>query len=95
MIKLTHYNDSKERLDSHVISITEDAVWYGNGHNLSSHDLFDIRGFGETKDEAMEDFKDKFEYLLKEWVAFGKMLFETDVIENSIVEVDCFGKEIK
>ena len=31
---------------------------------------------------------------MKEWQSFEKMLFETDVIENDILEVDCLGNSL-
>lgn len=34
------------------------------------------------------------DYLLKEYESFGKMLFETDILTENLIEVDCCGKEI-
>ena len=31
---------------------------------------------------------------MKEWQTFEKMLFETDAIENNILEVDCLGNPL-
>lgn len=95
MIKLTHHDDGKQKWKSHGISITDDLMFYDAEHDIFSHDPFDITGCGETKEEALEDFKQKFEYIMNEWKAFEKMLFETDVVENNIIEVDCFGKPVK
>ena len=32
---------------------------------------------------------------MQEWHAFEKMLFETNIIEDDILDVDCFGKAVK
>lgn len=92
MINLTHYNDGKKKSQSHEISISEDA-FYNSEYDIFSHDLFAIAGFGSTKEEAMEDFKRNFEYVLAEWNAFGKMLFNP-AVQLNVVEVDCLGKPI-
>lgn len=92
MINLTHYDDGKGKLQSHGISISEDA-FYNSEHDIFSHDFFAITGFGSTKEEAMEDFKRKFEYVLAEWNAFGKMLFNP-AVQLNVMEVDCLGNSI-
>ena len=98
MIEMTYHNDHKEKFQSHEISIrengsfdaeVEDGVW------VWTHDPFDITGYGATKEEAIEDFKTKFKYIMKELNAFEAMLLDTDVITDNIVEVDCMGKPIK
>ena len=92
MINLTHYDDGKGKLQSHEVSISE-TDYYNSEYDVFSHDPFDITGYGSTKEEAMEDFKRKFEYVLAEWNAFGKMLFNPAIQLNTI-EVDCLGKSI-
>lgn len=92
MINLTRYDDRKEKSQSHEISISEDA-FYNSEYDIFSHDFFAITGFGSTKEEAMEDFKRKFEYVLAEWNAFGKLLFNPAVQLNT-TEVDCLGNPI-
>ena len=54
----------------------------------------DLTGYGETKEQAVEDFKRKFRYLLDEWNTFAKLLLDNDVVENEMIEVDCFGEPI-
>ena len=96
MIELTHYDDKKEKWQSHEIEIREkdfsteidDDTW------VYSHNPFYITGYGATKDQAIEDFKKKFVYVMKELKAFETMLLDTDIITNNIIEVDCLGKEI-
>lgn len=92
MINLTHHDDRKGKFQSHEISISEND-FYNSEHDVFSHNPFDIIGYGSTKEEAMEDFKRKFEYVLAEWNAFGKLLF-CPAIQLNITEVDCFGKPI-
>lgn len=92
MINLTHYNDGKGNYQSHEISISE-GDFYNPKYDVFSHDFFDITGYGSTKEEAMEDFKRKFEYVLAEWNAFGRMLLNPAVQLNTI-EIDCLGRSI-
>ena len=87
MLSLAHCNDGKEKWQSHEICICEDGDFYNSDVGVFSHDFYDITGYGETKEEAIEDFKRKFQYVMNEWKSFEKMLFETDVIENNIIEV--------
>lgn len=87
MLRLNHYNDHKAKYQSHEIRL-RDCRFYDVEYDVFSFNPFDITGYGETKEEALEDFKRKFKYVVNEWKAFEKMLFETDVIENGIVELD-------
>lgn len=94
MIEMTHHDDGKKKYQSHEISIRE-LNFYNSEANLSTHNPFDVYGYGETKEEAIEDFKNKFKYLIKELQAFEQMLFDSDVITDNIIEVDCLGHEIE
>ena len=88
MLKLTHYNDGKEKWQSHEIEVIEFPTppYYNPDHDVTSLNFFDLTGYGSTKEEALDDFKRKFSYILEQWKAFDKMLFETNIIENDIVE---------
>ena len=92
MINLTHHDDGKGKFQSHEVSISE-SDFYNPEYDVFSHDPFDITGYGSTKEEAMEDFKRKFEYVLAEWNAFEKILF-CPAIQLNITEVDCLGNTI-
>ena len=92
MINLTHHDDGKEKFQSHEVSISE-SDFYNSEHDVFSYNPFDITGYGSTKEEAIEDFKRKFEYVLAEWNAFGKLL-SNPAVQLNITEVDCFGKTI-
>jgi hypothetical protein len=94
MIELTHYDDGKKNFQSHEISIKE-KCFYNAEYDVTSHNIFSLIGYGETKEEALEDYKKKFGYVMDELRVFERMLFETDVLENSMVEVDAGGNEIK
>jgi hypothetical protein len=95
MIKMTYHNDGKEKFQSHEISIREDLFSNNLKLGLWSHNPFNITGYGETKEEAIKDFKNKFAYIMKELQSFENMLFDTDVITDNIIEVDCMGKPIE
>ena len=94
MIEMTYHNDGKEKFQSHEIEIREDD-FINSEYMLFSHNPFDITGYGATKEEAIEDFKNKFKYIMRELKAFEMMLLDTNVITDNIVVVDCFGKPIK
>ena len=95
MLRLSHYNDNKEKSQSHEIILQDNCPFYNAEYDVFSLNPFDITGYGSTKEEALENFKRKFDYVMKEWHAFEKMLFETDIIEDDILDVDCFGKAVK
>lgn len=96
MINLTHHgyslNDEKVKFQSHEVSISE-TDFYNSEYDIFSRNPFDITGYGSTKEEAVEDFKRKFEYVLAEWNAFGKIIF-CPAVQLNITEVDRFGKPI-
>lgn len=91
---LTHFNDGKGKYQSHAIGIKEDDGFFHADPMVFSHDITDVSGYGESKEEALEELKKKVAYLMEEYTAFYKMLTETDTLTNNIVEVDCFGKLI-
>ena len=94
MIEMTYHNDYKEKRQSHEISIRE-RNFYNAEADLCSHNPFDIIGYGATKEEAIENFKNKFRYIMKEWKAFEIMLLDTDMITDNIIKVDYMGKPLK
>ena len=96
MIQLTHYDDGKGKYQSHEVSL---KVPHGvNNKKLNSYieyDFSEITGYGETKEEALNDFMKKFNYMLNEWQEFANMLNDTNVVTDNMLEVDCVGHEIK
>ena len=93
MIEMIYHNDHKEKSKSHEIHIRESS-FYNVEKDIWSHNPFDIDGLGATKEEAIEDFKNKFKYVMEELRAFETMLFDTDVITDNIIEIDCFGRPL-
>lgn len=87
MLELTHYNDGKEKWQSHEVSMTDKTDL-----ELGDFDFASIYGYGETYEEALEEFKKAFGEKIEKIKCFEKMLFETDSL--SPIEVDCFKKEI-
>lgn len=94
MIEMTYHNDYKQKWESHEISIREHG-FYNVEVDVWSHNPFNITGYGATKEEAIEDFKNKFEYIMNELKSFETMLLDTDIITDNIIVVDCMGNEIK
>ena len=92
IIKLVHHNDGKQKFQSHEIYLKE-GDFYNPEYDLHTHNLFEVYGCGETKEDALNDFKRKMDYLFNEYKALEQILFETNWLTDNIVEVDCFGKE--
>lgn len=92
-MKLTHYNDGEQKQLSHEVSL-KDNLFYNQEVEVYSHNILDTIGYGETKEEALEDFKKKIDWLMKEYKAFESMLFETDTLTDNIIEVNCLGEQI-
>ena len=96
MIQLTYYDDGKGNFRSHEVSVeTPHCVWNDDLNDLIEYELTNIIGYGETEEEALHDFMNKFNYMLDEWQAFAHMLNETNVITDNMLEVDCAGHEVK
>lgn len=88
-LQLGHYDDKKEKWQSHEVRFTIQSI-----HNFMEKisyngDILDIIGYGETKEEAFENFKTKYRKLLLNFQAFDKEL--DDITENDIVPVDYRG----
>lgn len=94
MIKLVHYNDGKEKWQSHEIYLKEED-FYNKEFDLFSISPFDVSGYGATKEEALKDFMRKMEYVLREWKAIKELLFNTNELTDNMVEINCWGEEVK
>lgn len=90
--ELGHYDDKKQKCQSHEIMLLEKEQCYVCGIDVFSYNPYDIVGYGSTKEEALEDYKKKFKYIMSALNYFSKILFEEDI---ATVDVDCFGKKIK
>lgn len=93
MIEMTYYNDHKEKIRSHEISIREND-FYNIDMDVWTHNPLDVVGYGSNKEEAIKDFVNKFKYVMDELKAFENMLICTDTIIDNIIEVDCLGKAL-
>lgn len=93
-MNLTHNDDGRQGWQSHEVGIAE-KDFHNHEYDIFSHNFMDLAGYGETKNEALEDFKRKFQYLLDEWNAFAKLLLDSDVAENEMIDVDGFGVPIE
>lgn len=89
LMKIAHHDDGKEKCQSHKCYLFNDVDGYYN------FDLTNIYGYGATKEEAIENLKEELEYYFRELDALAMMLYETDVLDNDIIEVDCLGRKIK
>lgn len=90
MIKLGHYNDGKGKWQSHEIIMLEDDLY---NPEIGIH--YHACGYGSTKEEALNDFISNFKRSINELKAFETMLDDPNAIANNIINIDCFGKEIK
>ena len=88
--ELGHYDDKKQKAQSHEIMMLEEYIYHAD-IEMYGYNLFDIIGYGYTKEEALADFKKKFEYVMNKLNAFSKMLFEEDI---TTVDVDGAGRRI-
>ena len=96
MIQLTHYDDGKGKYQSHEVSLkVPHGINNQEIHSCIEYDFSEITGYGETKEEALNDFMKKFNYMLDEWQAFANMLNNTNVVTDNMLEVDCTGHEVK
>lgn len=88
VMKIAHHDDGKEKWQSHSCFLFDDADKYSN------FDLTSIHGHGKTKEEAIENLKKELAYYFDELHVLEEMLYETDVLDNDIIEVDCLGRKI-
>ena len=94
MIKLVHYNDGKEKWQSHEIYLNEED-FYNDEFDLFSISPFDVSGYGATKEEALKDFMRKMEHVFIEWKAIKELLFNTNELTDNMVEINWWGEEVK
>ena len=94
MVKLAHYNDGKEKRQSHEIYLKEEA-FYNTEYELFSISPFDVSGYGATKEEALKDFMRKMKHVFIEWKAIKELLFNTNELTDNMVEINYWGEEKK
>lgn len=89
MIQLVHNDDGKQKYQSHEVYCKE-ADFYFADKDLYSRNPFEVVGYGATKNEALQEFIRKMDWVMKEWQDFCKSLNEN----LEIREVDCMGNYI-
>lgn len=60
LMKIAHYNDGKEKWESHTCYLFNDSDVY---HEF---DITNIRGYGETKEEAIQNLKKELQHYFDE-----------------------------
>lgn len=90
-IRLAHYNDGKQKCYSHEISIFDKCDDYcDETGTYGVHDLAAIIGYGDSEEQARDDFRDKFNSAFEQLKEFHRKLNNSnESIEE--VEVDCTG----
>lgn len=78
---LEHIDDYKAKWQSHEVGIKDEDLSSVEA-GVYSGDPFDIIGYGETKEEAYENFKAKFICLMNIWKKFEKDLLEDKIPIN-------------
>lgn len=79
-MKLTHNDDGKGKWQSHTVSA-----------DFGDYDIYTIEGYGETREEALEEFIIKFDIMLNKLSEFRKTLKNIP----EMIEVDCSGKPLE
>lgn len=90
-IRLAHYNDGKQKCYSHEISIFDKCDDYcDETGTYGVHDLAAIIGYGESEEQARDDFRNKFNSAFEQLKEFHRKLNDSnESIEE--VEVDYTG----
>lgn len=57
VLRLTHYDDGKQKDQSHEIMIRDGKFAPSVELDIYSYNPLDITGYGSTKEEALDDFK--------------------------------------
>ena len=80
MIECVHYDDCKGKWQSHEVYIKTDEEFciYVGGDALP-YDLSEIIGYGATKEEAFEEFKENFNTVFEQWKEFAEKINSPDV----------------
>lgn len=89
-MKICHYDDGKGKINSHEVYFKEDNDYFkiSDTSYTISHDLSDLRGYGETLYEAKYELMKQLDWLIDELEALRNLIDYTP-----INKVDCFGKQ--
>lgn len=97
-IKLAHYDDGKQKYQSHEISIFDKCDDYcDETGTFGIHDLAAIVGYGESEEQARKDFIDKFNSAFEQLKEFHRKLNSDDTENDAInqIEVNYSGELIR
>lgn len=95
---IAHHDDGKEKWQSHeisVINVVKDSNGEIDKYAYDSGLLFsEIYGYGETREEAFDDFKNKFAERFKKLEEFKNNLLDDDIcILDTDYERNILNKE--
>lgn len=94
-IKLAHYDDGKQKYQSHEISIyTKNCEYCEKTGTYGYYSIENITGYGNSKEEAYRDFENKINYAIDQLNILKQMLNDTDLLYNDTISVDCIGNKI-
>ena len=57
--------------------------------------MTEITGYGSTQQEALKDLRKQLDFFFKEIKAVEKLLMESNLLDDNIVEMDCMGNVIE
>lgn len=97
MLTLCHYDDGKEKSQSHECSfreLDESIRWSAKSLTIP---ITDITGYGENKKEALGDLRDQIKEYVAEIDAFAALYLDTPYWDDdtATVEIDGMGNIIK
>ena len=92
MLALTHYDDGKEKWQSHEVSM----INYDDRYKCNDDfDFTNIYGYGEDYDEALKNFIEEFDKKLKQLTIFRAGLDKLESGSVAFYQVDCCKKIIE
>lgn len=103
MIYMCHHDDGKEKSQSHKVIFqdlnSDNSKAYADiidEYNIyvSGYGLEDVRGYGSTKEEAINNAKKALEHLISALDNLRAGL-NNGAFEKHIKEIDCFNNVIK
>lgn len=95
-LELAYHDDGKGKYQSHEVRFFEN----GEDTTIPEKGIYGIdityaSGYGETKEEAFNNFKESFQALMQVYKEFEEKLIASTVDDMPFVEVDCLGKKVE
>ena len=88
LMKIAHHNDGKEKWESHTCYLFNDSDAY---HKF---DITNIRGYGETKEEAIQNLKKELEYYFNELHALEKCFTKQMCLTTILSKLIAWGRKL-